>query len=804
MGAEKLQLNYGVGIAGLWRALALLLSPRLLPSATNNLWLWLRALHQKLAWDCVRSHFDKNYYLSAYPDVAASGIPAFWHYLLCGFIEGRDPSSEFSTRGYQHLYLDVVLAGLNPLLHYAVFGQREGRQIHFDQMPRASSTVQQPTAVLAPNPPLLRINNQWPADLPLISIVIPCFNYGQYVEQAIRSILEQTFQNFEVIVVDGGSTDDITRQILEELEAQTFPSVRFFYREERHLVGDNRNFGISLARGRYICCLDADDILKPTYLEIAGFLAEGYGYDIVYPSVQCFGTSLAVWLTTDASFPEIASGNQISTVALFRKSAWAHVGGFRDWGLVEEYVPEDWEFWVRLTGHGFRAKSIRAPLMLYRVHGSGLIGTCKSDPAYHARVIQDCNRELLADSVSRANLAQDGQVEVVNPWINLQGAGQERPGILLALPFVATGGAERVFKILAQGLAQNGFEVAVITTVSLPESIQEDPRLFDPITPRVYDLPGLFHDRERWKDFVYYLLRRYAVSTIIVAGSEYIYHLLPEIRSNFPQIAIIDQLFNDSGHIQNNRRYSRQINLNIVPSQALALTLVEKYSEDWSRIGIIPHGVEMPESICHDRATAFAQSGLQADSLDKFIVGFFGRLSPEKSPTTFVEIAHRLASNPGLYFVMTGEGPEREGVESLIERYGLRDRIFAPGFVDDVHGLMALADIVVLPSTLDGMPLVVLEAQSLGIPVVASDVGSLPEMISHGETGFLCPVGEIDAFCARILELYESPEKRRLMGEKARSAVVARYSSKNMIAGYLNAIHRLRAEPDLKSVLVSA
>src|SRR6185312_7230286 len=102
------------------------------------------------------------------------------------------------------------------------------------------------------------------------------------------------------------------------------------FRTERHLAGDNRNFGIELGRGRYVCCLDADDLIRPTYLEIAVFLAERYGYDVVYPSVRCFGNSSTTWMLTDASFPEIALENQISTVALFRKSAWETVGGFRD------------------------------------------------------------------------------------------------------------------------------------------------------------------------------------------------------------------------------------------------------------------------------------------------------------------------------------------------------------------------------------------------------------------------------------------------------------------------------------------
>src|SRR5260370_16119187 len=175
------------------------------------------------------------------------------------------------------------------------------------------------------------VNNYWPSDLPLLSIVIPCFNYGEYVESAVRSALAQTFPGVEVLVVDGGSTDQDTIVRLRELEAAKLPRVTFYFRNGRHRVGDNRNFGISRARGRYICCLDADDLLSPTFCEVALFLAEGYGYDVVYSSLRCFGESTEQWLLTDASFPKIAELNQISTTAIFRKADWAHAGGFRDW-----------------------------------------------------------------------------------------------------------------------------------------------------------------------------------------------------------------------------------------------------------------------------------------------------------------------------------------------------------------------------------------------------------------------------------------------------------------------------------------
>ena len=208
---------------------------------------------------------------------------------------------------------------------------------------------------------------RWHTDRPLISIVIPCFNYGRFVEEAVDSVLTQTFSDFEIIVVDGGSTDSDTTRLLQNLQK---PKTQVYFRHTRHLVGDNRNFGIRQARGKYICCLDADDKLKPTYLEKALFLLETYKYDLVSTGLQCVGNSDAVWHSTSKpTLEQMIDGNQFSTVAVFSKGLWTKAHGYHDWGLGKDYIAEDWDLWVRMMGLGARAINIPEPLMLYRVHG---------------------------------------------------------------------------------------------------------------------------------------------------------------------------------------------------------------------------------------------------------------------------------------------------------------------------------------------------------------------------------------------------------------------------------------------------
>jgi GT2 family glycosyltransferase len=531
-------------VTALVRTTLLILSPRRLPVTAKNLALWWRLKNSPPALAIWNEYFNAEEYQRIYPDVAHAGVDPVFHFLLRGNAEYREPCERFNLRYYLGRYPEVVASGVNGLLHYALFGHEEGRTVAKPNPP----VVVAFSAPSRPEPRLF-INNEWRSDCPLVSVVIPCFNYGRLVEQAIRSVLSQTFSNFEIIVIEGGSTDLSTVDEIRRLEAIGLPNTRFYYRLERRLAGDNRNFGIGLARGRYICCLDADDELRPVYLEVAVFLAEVLGFDIVTPSVRCIGESDLLWLLPEPSFPDILAENQISTAALFRRSAWAHVGGIRDWGLGPQHVHEDWDFWIRLLGHGFLAKTIREPLLLYRVHAGSLSNT--------ARLRLDEQREVLRKANAGLSVAACANTEiqrsVVNPWANLDAAEDTAPGFLLALPFITVGGAEKLFRILSERIVANGQRLVVITSITLPDTVPDDSRSFEEITPHIYHLSKLFSDDETRSAFLRYLIRHYRIETLMLAGSEFAYHRLPDLIKEFPRMAVVDQLFNDTVHVFNNR-----------------------------------------------------------------------------------------------------------------------------------------------------------------------------------------------------------------------------------------------------------
>ena len=165
------------------------------------------------------------------------------------------------------------------------------------------------------------------------------------------------------------------------------------------------------------------------------------------------------------------------------------------------------------------------------------------------------------------------------------------------------------------------------------------------------------------------------------------------------------------------------------------------------------------------------------------VVGMIGRLEQVKGPDYFVDAAMRIAqTRQDVYFVLVGEGSLRGHLEEKAVRSGCKDRIIFTGWRNDVPRMLALLDIMVLPSLNEAVGLVLVEAQSQGIPVIASNVGGIPETIKDNETGILVPPGHAEKFMQAIVFLLDHPDKRRAMGAAAQAWVESRFKAEDMTA----------------------
>ena len=146
----------------------------------------------------------------------------------------------------------------------------------------------------------------------------------------------------------------------------------------------------------------------------------------------------------------------------------------------------------------------------------------------------------------------------------------------------------------------------------------------------------------------------------------------------------------------------------------------------------------------------------------------------------FAKIQERIPAK----LLLVGEGPDRMLIQQRVTELRLSDQVVFLGEQDYMEELLSCADLFILPSEQESFGLVALEAQSFGVPVIGTNVGGLPEVVIHGETGFLLPVGEIEGMAAKSLELLESPDLYASFQKNARERVLHCFDSQRMISQY--------------------
>lgn len=213
--------------------------------------------------------------------------------------------------------------------------------------------------------------------MPTVSVIIPAYNVAPFIAETLDSLFAQTYQDFEAILINDGSTDDTEARIAPYRDRLVY------IRQENKGVMAARNAGLKAARGRYVALLDGDDVLLPSFLEVlVGMLEADQTLSVVYPNARYFG-----WPKHDGKlhqdvFPvaEPVSFDRVLRrecyifgLLVFRREVIEAVGNY-DESLAGQGA-EDFELWLRMLRHGHRFKFTREVLALYRWRQDSLSNT---------------------------------------------------------------------------------------------------------------------------------------------------------------------------------------------------------------------------------------------------------------------------------------------------------------------------------------------------------------------------------------------------------------------------------------------
>ena len=224
------------------------------------------------------------------------------------------------------------------------------------------------------------------------------------------------------------------------------------------------------------------------------------------------------------------------------------------------------------------------------------------------------------------------------------------------------------------------------------------------------------------------------------------------------------------------------------------VTLTRQEKEDHLRFGIGPEGkFEMIHSGVdikkYRRPVVDSTEMRQSLNLPEgaFVVGTVGRLAPIKGHIHLLKAAAQLlAGRRDLFFVFVGEGELHDDLQRYAEEAGIAKNVRFPGWRADVASMLSVFDVFVFPSLNEGMGKAIVEAMAMGKPVIASDIGGIPDLVVQGENGILVPPAYSAALAEAIMALYTNPERRRDMGARGMDKA-AQYSAEAM----LNKINRL-------------
>ena len=616
-------------------------------------------------------------------------------------------------------------------------------------------------------------------DEPLLSVVIPYYNRADTIDETIECLKNQSFKNFEVILVDDGSNDPKSVDKLSQLGVGSL-KIKILAQKNQG-VAAARNTGIKASKGKYVMCLDSDDTLDVMYIEKCLITLESnHNIDLVFTDMRMFGINNTFYRQADYNASELLHNNIVTTAAMFRKECWEAVGGFKS-----DIGYEDWEFWINLAEHGYFGHRIQEPLFNYRTAIASRYIDDKAKHKINLRAIRSLHPGY-SRHIRKLRRAKYYIQKIVPPeeqFVNLSNSADFLPvtnnkyDILIVAPWMTFGGAETLIYNYCREL-KDDFNITFVTT---KHSEHEWEYKFKEISARIYHMPNLLKDRQSTVEFMSNYIRTNNVELVHLIHTDSILDLLPELKSRYPHLKALLTLFNDRvpQYMEGAVKYQAQIDGYVTDNQKVATSLTGILPQE-ANISVIPNGIDSYNEFSRKLFDVTAQRTKLGVLPDDIAVFFVGRLSEEKNPDVFIEAAKTFSNNPSVKFFIIGDGPMRDFIENEIEANKYKN-IYYLGYQSDIAHYLSAADIFILPSSIEGFPLSILEAMAMEVAVIASDVGAVSEVIDTGVDGYVVKPGNAEEIADRINQLVKDKSKLDTIKDRSRKKVEEKYS--NIILG---------------------
>ena len=624
---------------------------------------------------------------------------------------------------------------------------------------------------------------------PLISIITPYYNAGKYFEQTFNSVMNQTFPWYEWIIVDDGSTDQVSIELLKRLSTK---DARIkLYSKGNSGPASTRNYAVQKSGADLLFMMDSDDLIESTTLEVLYFtLYTNQEAVWSYPDIVAFQDQQYLWSKEFSSGVE-KEENIVTGNCLIRKKAFDSVGGYAVQG---RYFNEDWHLWLKFLSRREHPVHVQLYLFWYRISGNGALCSLKNDvvAAKANEKIIDEIKEKVPDGIRAITFNGRRAKEFEKPkkwaWERKLPFAEEKIRILMLIPHMECGGADKFNLDIIKNIDKSKYEIGVITTnVASNEWRQR----FYEYADDVFELPA-FLDMNDWSAFVHYYIYTRNVQLVCNISSYYGYYLLPWLRVEFPETAVIDcvhaegKYWRNGGYPRVSAAMDGVLEKTFVTNAYTRDIMVERYGKKKENMQVIYTGVDENE-FDPKKVDCVGLKEKLGIAQERPIVLYLCRIAAEKRPFLMLEIAKKVKKQiPGICFLCVGEGPQLEELKRQVHTKGLKDTVLVLGGQADVKPYYKLSDLLLLCSLKEGLSITTMEAMAMGTPVVSADVGSQYELVMP-ETGRLVtcqqdeakdfdsrdfPEQEIEEYAEVICELLNGRTNLAEMGRRCREKVL--------------------------------
>lgn len=579
-------------------------------------------------------------------------------------------------------------------------------------------------------------NREYVETFPLISVIVPFYNSEKFIEQTIKSILNQTFPSYEILIIDDGSTNKIALEKLEQIK-ELDKRIKVFHKQNEGLA-TTRDYGASKSNehARYLMFIDDDDLIEPTFLE-CGFWTLETNKDAAwaYSDSLGFGSIEYTWNKYFSS-EKMKKENDLISAALVRKTDFFLVNGYN---LKEKAVNEDWNFWLKLLSKEKFPVHISFYGEWYRRKENGELQRSRENKERSLEIINNTAKGVTKEIKAKQYPYYNYNYELIednlkNIEIPKRINKKDTINILFIIPWMVTGGADLFNLSLVKGLNKERYEITILSTEPNENVLRQEFENNENV--RVYDLTS-FLDKRYWVAFVNYIIQKENINLIFNSNSKTGYSMLPYIKSMYPEIPILDYVHmeewynRNGGYSRYSSMYNSIIDKTMVCNGNSKKILEEHFKRNSDEVQTVYIGVDEEKFNPDKYNKEELEQKYLGGKTNKKIISFICRISEQKRPLLFLEIIKKLKEKRQDFKVLVvGDGNLLGKMKEKAKKMNLLEDIIFLGEIKNTEEIYKISNVTVNCSLKEGLALTSYESLSMNVPIVSSDVGGQKELIS--------------------------------------------------------------------------